>query len=86
MKKVFLSLAAIALVASTYSCRETTEIKVEESAEAIHTDAENNLEKAGDAINEAAEDTKEALNDAGDAVNEAAQDVKEEVKDATDGN
>ena len=86
MKKVFLSLAAIALIASTYSCKETVEVRVDDTAEIIHTDTENAFDRAGDAIEDAADATGEALEDAGDAIEDAADDVKVEVEDATDGN
>ncbi len=83
MKKLFLSFAALALIVSVSSCRDTTEQNAEETAESLQIDAENNLDKAGDAIDEAAEDTKDGLDNAGEAIEEAADDVKEEVKDAT---
>ncbi len=86
MKKLFLSFAALALVASVYSCRETTKDNAEETAESIQTDTENALDQADEAIDQAAEDTQDALEDAGEAVKEAADDVKEDVQDATDGN
>ena len=76
MKKLFLSLAALALVASVYSCRDTkTEENAEETAETMMDNAE---EEAGDAVEEAAEET-------GDAIENAADETEEAVKDATDG-
>lgn len=78
MKKLFLSFAALALVVSVSSCRETT-VKVDDTAETMPTDVEQALDNTGDAIEEAAEDT-------GDAIEDAANEVKEEVQDATDGN
>lgn len=78
MKKVFLSLAALALVASVYSCRETTEVKVDDTAETTTNDVEEAMDNTGDAIEEAAEDT-------GDAIENAAEETEEAVKDATDG-
>lgn len=77
MKKLFLSFAALALIVSVSSCRETT-VKVDDTTAEMSNDAEEALEDAGDAIEEAAEDT-------GDAIENAADDVKEEVQDATDG-
>lgn len=84
MKKKILSLAAIALIASTYSCRETTEVRVDDTA--IQTDTENSLDKAGDAIDDAADATGDALEDAGDAIEDAADDAGDAIEDATDGN
>ncbi len=50
MKKLFLSLAALALVASVYSCRDTkTEENAEETAETMMDNAEESIEEAGDA-------------------------------------
>lgn len=75
MKKVFLGFAALALLVSISSCRETTGDKAEEAVEAAAEDTENNLERAGDAIEEAAEDTGNALQEAGDAVEDAVDDM-----------
>ena len=47
MKKLFLSLAALALVASVYSCRDTkTEENAEETAETMMDNAEESIEEA----------------------------------------
>ena len=78
MKKVFVSFAALALVVSIYSCRETTEEKAEDAIEAAAQDTEDNLEAAGDAIEEAAE--------TGDAIENAANEVKEEIEGTDDVN
>ncbi len=77
MKKVFLSLAALALVFSVYSCRETT-VKVDDTPDTSSNDVEQAMDNTADAIEEAADDT-------GDAIENAADDTKEAVKDATDG-
>lgn len=79
MKKLFLSFAALALVASVYSCKETTEEKLEDTAEieVIDNDAEQALERADEAIDEAIDASVEALDDASDAVENAADEVKE---------
>lgn len=79
MKKLFLSFATLALVASVYSCKETTEERLEDTAETevMHNDAEEALERADESIDEAIEASVEALNEAGDAVDNAADEVKE---------
>ncbi len=77
MKKIFLSIAALALIASTYSCRETT-VKVDDTAETTTHEVENVVEDAADAVEEAAEDT-------GDAIDNAADNTADAIEDATDG-
>ncbi len=74
MKKVFLSLAALALVGSVYSCRETT-VKVDDTAETIKVDANDAIDDAGDAIDNAVDATGDAMEDAGDAIEDAADDL-----------
>jgi hypothetical protein len=69
MKKLVTTFAALALIVSISSCRETTEEKAEDAVEAAAQDAEDNMEKAGDAVENAA--------------NEAGQEMKEEM-DGTD--
>lgn len=86
MKRIYLTLAAIVLVATTYSCRETTEVKVDDTAEVIHNDADRALDNAGDAIDNAADATADAVEDAGDAIENAADKVEVEVIEATEGN
>jgi uncharacterized protein YjbJ (UPF0337 family) len=44
---------------------------------------EGPMEKAGKAIDDAAEDVQDAAEDAKDEVEDAAEDVKDEVEDAT---
>ena len=61
MKKVFLSFAALALVASVYSCRETNEEKAEDNMEQMADDMEDAAEDTGDAMENAAEETGEAM-------------------------
>lgn len=75
MKKVFLGFAALALIVSISSCRETTGDKAEEAVEAAVEDTENNLEATGDAIEDAVEDTGDALEDAGEAVEDVVDDM-----------
>ena len=50
MKRIFLSVAMIALVGSVYSCRETTQEKTEEAVEAM-----------GDAIQEGADELNDEI-------------------------
>tara|TARA_R100000935_G_scaffold38680_1_gene59954 strand:- start:61241 stop:61483 length:243 start_codon:yes stop_codon:yes gene_type:complete len=78
MKKVFLGFAALALVVSISSCRETTGDKAEEAVEAAAEDTENNLEQAGDAIEATAEETEEALEEAGEEIEEAVEDMDDD--------
>lgn len=70
MKKVITTLAALALIVSISSCRETTGEKAEEAIEAAAQDTEDNFEKAGDAIEEAVEETGEAIENAGEEIEE----------------
>lgn len=69
MKKVITTLAALALIVSISSCRETTEEKAEDAVESAAQDAEDNMERAGDEIENAADN--------------AGQEIEEEV-DGTD--
>ncbi|TVZ52175.1 hypothetical protein [Dokdonia sp. Hel_I_53] len=55
MKKVFVAIALIGFTFSTISCRETTEDKMENAAEAAGNDMENAAERTGDAIENTAE-------------------------------
>ena len=57
MKKVLLSFAALSLVFSIYSCRETTEEKTEDAVESMGEDMERAAEDAGDAMENAAGET-----------------------------
>jgi len=61
MKKVITTLAALALIVSISSCRETTGEKAEDALEAAAEDTEDNLEKAGDAIENAAEEVEDEI-------------------------
>lgn len=79
MKKVFVVLALVGFTFSTISCRETTQDKIENSAEAAGEDIENGLEEAGDAIENAAEKT-------GDAINKAGEELEEEIEGTDDYN
>ncbi|MFC7356505.1 hypothetical protein ACFQO1_02310 [Jejudonia soesokkakensis] len=76
MKKIMTTLAALALIVSISSCRETTGEKAEDALEAAAQDTEDNLEKAGEAI-------EEAVEDAGDAIENAGDEIEEEI-DGTD--
>jgi peptidoglycan hydrolase CwlO-like protein len=76
MKKIITTLAALALIVSISSCRETTGEKAEDAIKAAVEDTENNIEKAGDAI-------EEAVEDAGDAIENAGDEIEEEI-DGTD--
>ncbi|MGJ8667373.1 MAG: hypothetical protein ACSHW7_13465 [Patiriisocius sp.] len=73
MKKLFVTFAALALIVSVSSCRETTKESAQETLGKAAEDTENNLEEAGDAIENAAEKT-------GDAIENAAQDVEDEIE------
>ncbi|AWH73284.1 MULTISPECIES: Rv0909 family putative TA system antitoxin [unclassified Dokdonia] len=79
MKKVFVVLALVGFTFSTISCRETTQDKIENSAEAAGEDIENGLEEAGDAIENAAEKT-------GDAIDKAGEELEEEIEGTDDYN
>ena len=79
MKKVFVVLALVGFTFSTISCRETTQDKIENSAEAAGQDIENGLEEAGDAIENAAEKT-------GDAIDKAGEELEEEIEGTDDYN
>lgn len=70
MKKVLVSFAALALVFSIYSCRETTEEKAEDAVEATAQDTEDNVEAAGNAVE--------------DAANEAGEEIEEEIDETDD--
>ena len=63
MKKIFLSFAALCMVASVYSCRET----------------EKKAEDAATEIEETVEETKEKVEDAADTVKEAAEEVADSL-------
>ena len=79
MKKVFVVLALVGFTFSTISCRETTQDKIENSAEAAGQDIENGLEEAGDAIENAADKT-------GDAIDKAGEELEEEIEGTDDYN
>ncbi len=72
MKKVVVVLALVGFTFSTISCRETTQDKIENSAEAAGQDIENGLEEAGDAIENGA--------------NKAGQEIEEEIEGTDDYN
>ncbi|WP_298347548.1 hypothetical protein [uncultured Dokdonia sp.] len=61
MKKVFIILALVGFTFSTVSCRETTQDKIENSADAVGEDIENGLEEAGDAIENAGQEIEEEI-------------------------
>ena len=79
MKKVFVVLALVGFTFSTISCRETTQDKIENSAEAVGEDIEDGLEEAGDAIENAADK-------AGNAIENAGQELEEEIEGTDDYN
>ncbi|WP_035335726.1 hypothetical protein [Dokdonia sp. PRO95] len=83
MKKVFVVLALVGFTFSTISCRETTQDKIENSAEAAGQDIENGLEEAGDAIENAAEKTGDAIEN---GANKAGQEIEEEIEGTDDYN
>ena len=78
MKKVLITFAALALIASVSSCRET-ETKTEEGVEAAAEAVEATTEDAVEAVDAAAEDAVEA-------VEEAAEEAVEAVDGNTDAN
>ncbi|MFC7356510.1 hypothetical protein ACFQO1_02335 [Jejudonia soesokkakensis] len=62
MKKVFLSLAIVAMFATSFvSCRETKETKVEIEADDVADDVEDAIDDAGDAIEDAADDVEDTM-------------------------
>ena len=61
MKRIFLNFAMLAIVAITYSCRETTQEKTEDAVEAIGEDIENTAEEAGEAIKEGADELNDEI-------------------------
>ena len=50
MKKLFLLLFAAVLSFSTFSCRESTQEKTEDAADAVGNDVENAADNAGDQV------------------------------------
>ncbi|MFC7356504.1 hypothetical protein ACFQO1_02305 [Jejudonia soesokkakensis] len=72
MRKLVTTFAALALIVSISSCRETTEEKAEDTVESAAQDAENNLERAGDEIENAADN--------------AGQEIDEEINNTDDVN
>lgn len=61
MKKVFLSLAIVAMFATSFvSCRETKETKVEIEADDVADDVEDAIDDTGDAIEDAVDDVEDA--------------------------
>ena len=61
MKKVFLSLAIVAMFATSFvSCRETKETKVEIEADDVADDVEDAIDDAGDAVEDAVDDVEDA--------------------------
>ena len=75
MKKLFISFAALCLVASVYSCRET-EKKAEDAMDAT----EEAVEEAMDATEDAMEETKDAMEEAVDSLGDAVEKTMEEVE------
>ena len=78
MKKVFLSLILVVAMSLTFtSCRDTenkaddVEVTIEKSAVKTEKETEGALEKAGKAIDNAANETKEA----GKAIEDAAKEI-----------
>ncbi|MBA82565.1 MULTISPECIES: hypothetical protein [unclassified Leeuwenhoekiella] len=61
MKRIFLSLAMLAIVATTYSCRETTQEKTEDAVEAIGEDVENAAEETGEAVKKGADELNDEI-------------------------
>jgi len=61
MKKLFLLFAVATMSLSIYSCRETTEEKMEEDVEQVGEDIENEMEEAGNEIEEAGEDMENEM-------------------------
>ncbi len=61
MKRTLVSLAFVAAVIMTYSCRETTQEKTEEAVEAMGEDIENAAEETGDAIKEGADELNDEI-------------------------
>lgn len=71
MKKVFLSVLALAFVFSVTSCRET-EKKTEEAEELILEEAQ----EVEEAIEEAVEEVEEAVEEAAESLEEAANSLR----------
>ncbi|MBV7269387.1 hypothetical protein [Winogradskyella luteola] len=72
MKKAVLSLALVAFLGlSLNSCRETKEEKIEVTVEKAEKETEGALEKAGKAVDNVVEETKEA----GEAVEDAVDEI-----------
>lgn len=72
MKKVFVAIALIGFTFSTISCRETTEEKMEDAAEAAGNDIEDGARDAGNAVENAADN--------------AGNEIEEEVEGTDDYN
>lgn len=83
MKKVFVVLALVGFTLSTVSCRETTQDKIENAAEATGNDIEDGARKAGDEIEEGA---REAGNAVEGAANKAGEEINEEIEGTDDYN
>ncbi|GEQ86883.1 hypothetical protein ULMS_23910 [Patiriisocius marinistellae] len=66
MKRIFLTLAAVAVLGTTFvSCRdtkkETIEVEVTDDADDVADDIEDAIDDAGDAIEDAADDVEDAI-------------------------
>ncbi|MGE4346006.1 MAG: hypothetical protein AB7D46_01190, partial [Flavobacteriaceae bacterium] len=76
MKKVVLSLAAVALL-TVVSCKdankEAVEEQAEETIEAVEAQAQETVEAVEEATEEAAESVEEAVEEAEEAIEEAAK-------------
>jgi len=63
MKKSIIFILAAFFTLSIYSCRETTQEKTEEAAEAIGEDIKAGAEEAGEKIEEGAEKVEEEIDE-----------------------
>jgi flagellar hook-basal body complex protein FliE len=62
MKRIFLSLAMVALFATSFvSCRETKETKIEVNTDDVSDDLDDAIDDVGDAIEDAADDVEDVL-------------------------
>ncbi|MGB8706281.1 MAG: hypothetical protein WCD31_14740 [Gillisia sp.] len=57
MKKLFFLLFAAALSFSTFSCRESTQEKTQDAADAVGNDIENTADEAGDQVQQEVNNT-----------------------------
>jgi gas vesicle protein len=75
MKKLFVSLAALALVFAVSSCRET-----EKKADEMSEDVENVMEDAKEEAEEVMEETEETVDSMANEVEEVVEEVEETVE------